>query len=365
MGVLHLTWRSALPPAQERTLRSDPPSAYIGGVPKRTNFFQDIVALVHRHLAPEATIEESAMLVDRHTGFEAEVDVVMRQEVGGYSVTISVEAMSEARGATVEWVREMDSKHSQLETAQLVLVSAHGFSPQAESFARSKRILTICPEDLEDGNLTQTVLRDYDQLYPRTISSSIDHIRLRTAPPARQETVEFTPPANPQLFTAAGVELTALSDAAEATINAFMAEHMGGLLAQIPLDPGKVGITIETEGPSWTIQPAHFSKPEIPHLRADNRGEQVEELWPITAVSIDVTIEIRSEDPLVLTHKRFGDSAIVSFGPLELAGRRGVFVATDSKAGVETTFRERSADGFRDTPVSATPALTREDTPET
>jgi hypothetical protein len=44
---------------------------YSYNVPKRTTFFQDVVVVVHRHLAPEAEIEESAMLIDRHTGFAA------------------------------------------------------------------------------------------------------------------------------------------------------------------------------------------------------------------------------------------------------------------------------------------------------
>jgi len=140
---------------------------------------------------------------------------------------------------------------------------------------------------------------------------------------------------------------------------------MGDLLAQIPLDPGKSGLTIETEGPTWTIQPAHLDEPAVPHLRAKLVSEPIEELWPIISVSIDVIVEIRSEDPLVLTHKAFGDSAIVSYGPMTLGGRSGIFVATDSETGVQTTFRERTAEGFRDTSVTATPELARVDEPET
>jgi hypothetical protein len=33
-------------------------------MPRRSNLFQDVVAIIHRHMAEGATVEESAMLLN-------------------------------------------------------------------------------------------------------------------------------------------------------------------------------------------------------------------------------------------------------------------------------------------------------------
>ena len=88
-------------------------------MPKRTNLFQDVVAIIQRHLAGDADVEESAELTDALTGDICEVDVVIRGRTGGHEVVVSVEASKPARPATVEWVREMIGKRQHLETNKL------------------------------------------------------------------------------------------------------------------------------------------------------------------------------------------------------------------------------------------------------
>ena len=60
-------------------------------MPKRTNLFQETVAIIQAHVA-DGTVTESAILVDRLTGREAEVDVLIETEASGYPLTIAVEA---------------------------------------------------------------------------------------------------------------------------------------------------------------------------------------------------------------------------------------------------------------------------------
>jgi hypothetical protein len=71
-------------------------------MPRRTNVFQEVVAIIHEHMAEGATVEESAMLVNRATGHKREVDVVIRTNAATQEVVIGIEATSAGREASVE-----------------------------------------------------------------------------------------------------------------------------------------------------------------------------------------------------------------------------------------------------------------------
>jgi hypothetical protein len=73
--------------------------AYHGRVPKRSNLFQEVVEILHRHMAGNATVEASAMLPSQSTGALREVDVVIRAKQAGHDVIVSVEAMARSRKA--------------------------------------------------------------------------------------------------------------------------------------------------------------------------------------------------------------------------------------------------------------------------
>lgn len=65
-----------------------------GTTPNRSNLFEEVVAVIHAHMAEAATVEESAMLRNRATGRLREVDVVIRANTGGHAVVVSVDASS-------------------------------------------------------------------------------------------------------------------------------------------------------------------------------------------------------------------------------------------------------------------------------
>jgi len=60
-------------------------------------------------MAEEATVEESALLTNRATGEEREVDVVVRSKAAGHEVIVGVEASARSRRASVE--RYRGSRH--------------------------------------------------------------------------------------------------------------------------------------------------------------------------------------------------------------------------------------------------------------
>lgn len=75
-------------------------------MPERTNLFQQVVAIIHSHMADNAMVEESAMLLDAESGVEREVDVVITSSVAGHTVVVGVEATAKGRPADVKWVEE-------------------------------------------------------------------------------------------------------------------------------------------------------------------------------------------------------------------------------------------------------------------
>jgi Restriction endonuclease len=104
-------------------------------MPPRTNEFQQLIYLVQHSLAGRATVRESAMLTDRLTGEDREVDILIESETAGHKLAISIECVASRRKATVEWVERMWAKHQNLPTNKLVLVSRSGFTADARAKA--------------------------------------------------------------------------------------------------------------------------------------------------------------------------------------------------------------------------------------
>src|SRR5204862_4038233 len=100
-------------------------------MPRRTNEFQRLIAVIQSHLDPGATVEESVLLEDRITATKREVDVCVRGKLAKQPVTISIECWDRGRTADVTWVDEMHCKHSRLPTNLLILVSHSGFTGEA------------------------------------------------------------------------------------------------------------------------------------------------------------------------------------------------------------------------------------------
>lgn len=96
-------------------------------MPKRTNAFQCLVTLLTATLAGRATVTESAMLTDRVTQEQREVDILLVAEASDYTVRVGIEVVSWSRPADTPWIEKMLAKHQNLPTDKLVLVSERGF----------------------------------------------------------------------------------------------------------------------------------------------------------------------------------------------------------------------------------------------
>jgi hypothetical protein len=79
-------------------------------MPKRSNIFQDVVAILHRHLAGAIEVEESAELLNRVTGEPPEADVGIRSEIAGHTLVLGIEATMQ-KGSS-PWVEGMIGKRA-------------------------------------------------------------------------------------------------------------------------------------------------------------------------------------------------------------------------------------------------------------
>ncbi|MFD4183563.1 hypothetical protein [Rhodococcus sp. NPDC058514] len=139
-------------------------------VPKRTNEFQEMVAIIHSHLSGDAVITESKMLKDLVSGEEREVDTCIETTTAGYPVIISIECRDHKRKQSVGWVEEMNSKHQRLPTNVLVLASSSGFSKSAITKAKSFGITTVVPGELEPGAFGSEIVGKLDALCMKTFA---------------------------------------------------------------------------------------------------------------------------------------------------------------------------------------------------
>lgn len=145
-------------------------------MPKRTNLFQEVVEILHRHMAGDATVEASAMLPSQSTGALREVDVVIRAKQAGHDVVVSVEAMARSRKADRTWVDQIVGKHADLPTSKLVLVSQAGFTEDARAAALASNAVPLAPEDLPSSNPDRDVIEAVPALWPKVVSFTVEEL---------------------------------------------------------------------------------------------------------------------------------------------------------------------------------------------
>jgi hypothetical protein len=128
-------------------------------MPKQTNDFQQLIAMVVELLEEGAVVEESREFPDPDTGVMREVDVyaLIRGKANGRDISIAVECVDRSRKMDVTWVEAMFGKRSVLQVADVVLlVSAKGFYHSAEIKAKRFGYKTISPA-ISEKRLATTI----------------------------------------------------------------------------------------------------------------------------------------------------------------------------------------------------------------
>jgi hypothetical protein len=308
-------------------------------VPKRSNLFQDVVAVVFGHMAGKATVEESAMLRNRETGATREVDVVIRSRVAAHDVVVSVEASSRSRPADLEWVEQMLKKHSKLPTNALVLVSESGFTPEARREAEAGGAAAIAPEDLTSEDPRGMVVNRLSRLWPKKISLTPTGARVfveRPTTDGRKEPAWFRARDDHLTFFDDGDELGPTIGVVEAVIKA----NMTRIADQVGLADVKGNVTsgfVLQIGPPWTVRDGQGAE-----RRLAVRFHEVDppEFHPVTAIEVTGTAVIEANEPIELEHRKLGE-VTYAYGTGEVGSVPALVVITGDESQGKMTIRTR------------------------
>jgi len=118
-------------------------------MPKRTNALQKAIKLVEEYKGNFLELRESAMLRDRYTGVDREVDILLQGEINTHLINVAIEVRDRKRPADTPWVEQMISKHNSLPTDKLILVSSSGFTRPSQEKAK---LLGAIPIDTSEGD---------------------------------------------------------------------------------------------------------------------------------------------------------------------------------------------------------------------
>lgn len=112
-------------------------------MPKRSNEFQRLVAMLTHMSSSNAIVRESVELVEIVSGDPREVDVVAVGEVAGHGTIVGIECRDWKRKQDVQWVEQADNKFKDLGANVKVLVSSSGFTKGALAKAAQYGIKAI------------------------------------------------------------------------------------------------------------------------------------------------------------------------------------------------------------------------------
>jgi hypothetical protein len=304
-------------------------------MPQRTNAFQAVVYLIKKHLGDDkTTVVESAMLEDRRTGEQREVDVLIETEASGHTVRIGVECAARGRRQTVEWVEQINSKHADLPTHHLVLVSESGFTASAVKKAKALGIETIVPSEVTDTSASVLAHRLTRVRFSTANLFGIDNVWLNMGPTAlikRRENVHFPPElAGADVFTKWGQCVCTLKDVVLGFMAAVQVDQAAAaeMLESAPDDAHFYELVI----PGPKIKLADADLPVDIYLKPNTEHALLEQ---IELIKVEGKAEIVRAD-FKLTRGMF-DQTAYSWGSTVVDGKETVLVLTaDDENGIIT-----------------------------
>jgi hypothetical protein len=302
-------------------------------MPRRSNFFQDVVELIHRHLAGDAVVEGSALLTDLVSGDKREVDVVITSEVAGHEVRVKVEARSGRRKADVPWVEQQLAKHRTLPSGVLVLVSEPGFAKTAREKAEREGAIPVAPEDIGDGH-GLTLVDGIEKLWPKRVSFTLLDSQIDVVSPRDGEIVGDQ--AEP-VYSAEGQPLLPVNQLVMSLVEAALDHHFLDLATEVAgTAERRLTLRIDPCEPLMNGKPT----PIFARIRFTDNGEEA--LGQVKAIELEVVALVETFDPIELTQKRVA-GVVAGYGATASGNDRGVLVLTeDGRGGNGVTLRLRT-----------------------
>jgi hypothetical protein len=297
-------------------------------------------------MAVGATVEESAMLVNRATKRRREVDVVIRGKQATHDVVVGVEATKGNRMASVEWVERMIGKHQNLPTDKLVLVSQSGFRPQAREAAAAAGVATFTPEDLAGDDPAYMVVNALRSIWPKTVALTPKDVRLRIKVPDGREGW-YRPAADLLLF----LDDERFFATLDKTLKQWLPANLKRIVEQIGL--ADVAEDMERHfileaGSPWTVGVEGTTHQLC--FRWEG-GDWPDRLQPIDVLWLGGEARIHVSE-VELRHQRLGEVAY-AYGEGKLSGQEALFVITENEERGRMTIRAARAAPHAVPPASA------------
>lgn len=111
-------------------------------MPKRRNRFQNLVALIEKSLASDASVISPKLLMDS-CGIQREIDILILSKIGQRNIRIGIECRDWQRKADVTWIDQIIGKYLDLHIDKKVAVSRLGFTQAALKRAKVFNIETL------------------------------------------------------------------------------------------------------------------------------------------------------------------------------------------------------------------------------
>lgn len=303
------------------------------GMPARTNDFQAVVYFVKKHIAPDAVVKESAMLVDRVTGEKREVDVLITAVVAGQQLAIGIETRDHQRPQGVEWVEQVAQKHSRLPINQTVLVSRKGFTRSAKALAAKLGIELAIPGEpiSEQGPLAGLGL----QVEAREIAW-LGEVRVWARVTTENgEPADFELSLENRLFASDGSAL--------GNVAAFVREQHAALQPQ--LGPATALAAADAKFLKATTEPVLARHPRTSELTTVHlrRADVPEALLAVASLTVAFAVELRVI-PMDLAWSGL-QGVDYAVGNGDVVENRALVVITNSEQGPHTSIRLTDRDG--------------------
>lgn len=303
-------------------------------MPKRTNTFQQVVAVIHDHMADGATVEESAMVTPIRGGPPREVDVLVTSTVAGHEIRVAVEACRRTRRADTPWVESMIGKHQDLPTHRLVLYSDSGFSAPALSKAAEHDIAAISAEPLSNDELEKRVIGGLRSIWPKVLTLTPDSAKVWVRRP--DGVVWFKAAPDLRLFFEDGNEF-------HFDLRRSVIEKLRAQMLQVfeQIDVANISESMERNFQVvWKPFSVIIDGVER-RLHARFEESDPPELHPIEIVETTGAAKIEVQQ-VELKHARLGQ-VLVAYGDVSLMGQPGVLVASDAAGEELLTIRLRGS----------------------
>lgn len=301
-------------------------------MPRRTNTFQQILALVFWLLAKEGeVVAESKELPDKDTSEMREVDVLVTGEISGVPMTVQIETTTRKRPADVKWVEMEVGLHESVQTDKLILVSESGFTKRARKKAEAAGAIPIQPSDFDSDDAVGEVVNRLAPVFPKVLTMTAERIAGVAERPNGEMIHIDELSLQTRIFLETGNEI--------GTIDTEIQRRMDANFVQTAEEIGLPGIAGDVDAKFTMGMPDWTATVDGEEIHACVKWEEVDppEFHRIKEIQVGGFAEIRVAE-IHLTHKKLGEIAM-AYGTGMLGDDEILIVVTENENGNKVAMR--------------------------